>query len=57
LEGETEMLTRTRIAVAVILVLVILLSAWSSLRFVDDNDFEPQRIRLEDHPAFREKGG
>ncbi|MCG6859821.1 MAG: hypothetical protein LJE70_00810 [Chromatiaceae bacterium] len=47
------MVTRSRILVLVILVLIVVISAWSRLRFIDDKDFEPQRIRLDEHPAFR----
>ena len=49
------MITRIRITVLVILVLVVVLAAWSRLRHVDESDHEPQRVRLEDHPAFQNK--
>ncbi len=49
------MVTRSRIIVLVILVLIVALSAWSRLRHVDESDHEPQRVLLEDHPAFRKK--
>jgi len=49
------MVSRSRIIVLVILVLVVIIVAWSRLRHVDESDHEPQRIRLEDHPAFQKK--
>jgi hypothetical protein len=47
------MVSRKRIAVLAILVLVVLIAAWSRLRYVDESDHEPQRIRLDEHPAFQ----
>jgi hypothetical protein len=49
------MITRRRIVVLVILILVVLIAAWSRLRHVEESDHEPQRIRLEDHPAFQKQ--
>lgn len=49
------MVSRSRIIVLVILVLVVIIVAWSRLRHIDESDHEPQRIRLEDHPAFQQK--
>ena len=49
------MVTRSRIIVLVILVLVVVLAAWSRLRYIEESDYEPQRFRLEDHPAFQTK--
>jgi len=49
------MVSRRRIVVLVILFLVVVIVAWSRLRHVDEGDHEPQRIRLEDHPAFQKK--
>ena len=49
------MVSRSRIAVLLILVLVVIIVAWSRLRHVDDSDHEPQRVRIEDHPAFQKK--
>lgn len=40
-------------AVLAILILIFAVSAWSKLRFVDDDDFAPQRIPLNEHPAFQ----
>jgi hypothetical protein len=39
----------------VILVLVVVLAAWSRLRHVEESDHQPQRVRLEDHPAFQKQ--
>lgn len=47
------MITPNRVLVLVILVLIVVVSAWSRLRHIDASDHEPQRIRIEDHPAFR----
>jgi lipopolysaccharide export system protein LptC len=49
------MVTRSRIVVLVLLVLIVILAAWSRLRHVEESDHAPQRIRLEEHPAFQEK--
>ena len=32
---------------------VVVIAAWSRLRYVKDSDFEPQRIRLDEHPSFQ----
>jgi len=50
---EFPMVTRSRFIVLVLLVLIVVISAWSRLRHVKESDFEPQRIRLEEHPALR----
>ena len=47
------MVTRSRTLVVVILVFVVLTTAWSRFRDIDAGDHEPQRIRLDEHPAFR----
>jgi hypothetical protein len=47
------MVNRSRVIVLVLLVLVVVIAAWSRLRHVKDSDFEPQRIRLDEHPAFQ----
>ena len=47
------MVTRSRVIVLAILIFVVVLAAWSRLRHVEESDYEPQRIRLEDHPAFQ----
>lgn len=49
------MASRSHIVVLVILVLVVILVAWSRLHHVEESDREPQRVRLEDHPAFQKK--
>lgn len=49
------MVTRSRIVVLVILIAIVLLTAWSRLHYIDESDHEPQRVRLEDHPAFQTK--
>jgi len=47
------MVNRSRIIVLVLLILVVVIAAWSRLRYVKDSDFEPQRIRLDEHPSFQ----
>ena len=47
------MLTTARTIILAILLLVLLLASWSKLRIVDENDHEPQRWRIDEHPAFR----
>jgi len=50
------MITRNVLIVFFILALVVIVAAWSKLRFVDDEDFKPQRWRLEDHPTLGDGG-
>ncbi|MBS1202316.1 MAG: hypothetical protein H6R22_825 [Chromatiaceae bacterium] len=56
------MMTRKSLAVVAILSLIVSVglivsvAAWSKLRFVDDEDFAPQRWKLGEHPAFRSGG-
>jgi hypothetical protein len=47
------MITARRIIVLLLLVLIVVLSAWSRLHYVDDSDFAPQRMRMDEHPAFQ----
>jgi len=49
------MFTPSRIIVLLLLVLIVSISTWSRLRYVDDSDFKPQRVLLEDHPALRKE--
>jgi len=50
------MFAPNRVLVFVILVSIVVISAWSRLRHIEDSDFEPQRIRVLDHPAFQPPG-
>ena len=50
------MTSRKSIFVVTILALIVAVSAWSKLRFVDDDDFAPQRWKVSEHPAFRQNG-
>jgi len=47
------MVTPSRVLVLLLLVLIVAISAWSRLRFLDEDSFKPQRIRVEDFPAFQ----
>jgi hypothetical protein len=47
------MITRNALIVIFILTLVFIVAAWSKLHILDDDDFQPQRWRLDEHPAFR----
>jgi hypothetical protein len=51
------MITRNVLVVFFILALVGIVAAWSKLRFVDEEDHEPQRWRLQEHPAFQKSSG
>ena len=42
-------------AVLLILSLIVITAAWSKLRYIDEEDHEPQRWRIEDHPAFHQQ--
>ena len=41
--------------ILLILSLIVITAAWSKLRYVDGEDHEPQRWRIEDHPAFQQQ--
>ena len=43
------MFTQFRFAVLAILILILLFSAWSKLRFIDENSDQPQRWRVEEY--------
>ena len=45
--------TRKIFIVVLIIVLVPLVAFWSKLRFTEAEDYQLQRWRVEDHPAFR----
>ena len=47
------MRTRNIVLVLMIVFAVVAIAAWSKLRFVEEEDHQPQRWRLEEHPAFR----
>jgi hypothetical protein len=50
------MITRKSLGVIAILTLIVAVAAWSKLRFVDDDDFAPQRWKVQEHPAFLHHG-
>ena len=47
------MFTTLRLIVLAILVLILVFSAWSKLRFLDENSDQPQRWRVEDYPGTK----
>jgi len=49
------MITRNLFVVLFILILVGVVAAWSKLRFIDEEDHAPQRLLLEEHPAFQNR--
>ncbi len=51
------MLTPPRLTALSILLLIAIVAAWSKLRFVDQEDHEPQRWRVDEHPAFQINSG
>ena len=51
------MLTPARLIVLSILFLVVTIAAWSKLRIVDEDDHEPQRWRVDEHPALQRSAG
>jgi hypothetical protein len=51
------MLTPPRLAILSILLLVVMVAAWSKLRIVDQDDYQPQRWRIDEHPAFNSANG
>lgn len=50
------MINRKSLGVVAILILIVVISGWSKLRFVDDDDFAPQRWKVQEHPAFQRQG-
>ena len=48
-----KMLTPARTTILAILLLVVLIAAWSKLRIADEDDHQPQRWLIDEHPAFR----
>jgi hypothetical protein len=44
------MFTPIRVAVLLILAMILIVSAWSKLRFLDEDSDQPQRWRVEDYP-------
>jgi hypothetical protein len=49
------MVTPSRVFAVLLLVLIVAVAAWSKLRFLDEESFKPQRIRIEDFPAFQKQ--
>jgi hypothetical protein len=47
------MLTPARKIILFILTLIFVISIWSKLRFVDKDDHQPQRWRVDEYPGFR----
>ncbi len=50
-------MTRNRIIIILILVLIALVAAWSRLRYVEEDDYEPQRIPAVKHPDLQKSPG
>jgi len=50
------MITPKALGVVAILILIVVIAAWSKLRFVGDDDFAPQRWKVQQHPAFQHQG-
>jgi hypothetical protein len=48
------MFTPVRVAVLIILLLILAFSAWSKLRFLDQNSNQPQRWRVEEFPRLQQ---
>jgi len=48
-----RMNSRPGLITLVILILVIVVAAWSKLRFLREGYGEPQRWKIEEHPAFQ----
>ncbi len=47
------MFTTVRFIVLAVLALILVVSAWSKLRFLDENSDQPQRWRLEEYPGAK----
>ena len=46
-------MNRPSLITLVILILVIVIAAWSKLRFIREGYDEPQRWKINEHPAFQ----
>ena len=55
-QAPSPMFTAKHAIVLVILLAIVAIAAWPKLRFVDEDDFAPQRWRADEHPAFRPAG-
>lgn len=51
------MFTAPRLIIISILLLTVIIASWSRLRYVDKEDHEPLRWRVDEHPAFQETTG
>ncbi|MCU7933013.1 MAG: hypothetical protein KZQ90_19645 [Candidatus Thiodiazotropha sp. (ex Codakia rugifera)] len=49
------MFTPKLIAVVLILSCIVAFASWSKLRFVDEQDHEVKRWRIDEYPGFKEK--
>ncbi len=49
------MLTLPRLVILSVIMLIVTLASWSKLRFIDQEDHEPQRWLLDEHPALQQK--
>ncbi|MCU7891181.1 MAG: hypothetical protein KZQ78_06030 [Candidatus Thiodiazotropha sp. (ex Ustalcina ferruginea)] len=49
------MLTPKLVAVLLILSCIVAFASWSKLRFVDEQDHEVKRWRIDEYPGFKEK--
>jgi len=50
-------MTRKHIIIILVLVLIALVAAWSRLRYVEESDYDPQRIPAARHPALQKSPG
>ncbi len=49
---------RNALITFLLVALIIGIAAWSRLRYVDQEGYdEPQRVRADEHPAFRRQDG
>ncbi len=49
------MLTPPRLVVLSVIMLIVTLASWSKLRFIEQEDHEPQRWLVDEHPALQQK--
>ena len=48
------MFTAPRLIIISIILLTVIVASWSKLRYVEKDDHEPLRWRVDEHPAFKE---
>jgi hypothetical protein len=49
------MFTAKSVAILVLLLVIVVIASWSKLRFIDPQDHQQQRWRIDQYPGFMQK--